>query len=345
MKRDLYNSDLAADITPYLSNGSFDNMYDYVVDSVKYGDAVIGYPCGLEVPLLGFLTESLTGAGYDPATFKCETWDEYLEVAKKMTNDKISGSSLYVYEYFLWPANWFQSNNAEPAVQNSDGTITLDFTNPKMIETLEFFKTLYSSGLTNENITYTQISDMQSLMFNKKVASFTFYPTWLETFEANGFKADDIFVSLFPKGPSYKAGTPASNVIVSGAVFNARKSPEELQAAVTYYEYMNGHEAFEDFSDFLIDKKITNFTLSPYKDIDWKTALTENGIPQNWIDTTEAALNEGYVSPLHSTAFTTYLTPQFGGLIRDNTDMKAVLKSSQETAEKEWLNYFNSYLK
>lgn len=343
--RDLYNSDLAADISPYISEESFDKMYDYVSESVKYGDAIIGYPTGLEVPLLGFLNESLEKAGYDPSAFTCETWDDYLEVAGKMTSDGISGSSLYVYEYYLWPANWFQSNSAEPAIQNEDGTITLDFTNSKVIETIEFFKKLYNSGYTNSNITYTQISEMQNLMLNKKLASFTFYPTWLSQFVAAGINAEDITVTPFPKGPSYEEGTPYSNVLVSGNVFNARKSEEELQAAVTYTEYMAGYESAKEYIEYATEKKIANFSLPPFKDIDWETPLKTNNIPENWINTTKTVLNEGYVSPLHSTAFTTYLTPQFGKLIRENLNITDVLKDAQKTAEREWLDDFNAYLK
>ena len=343
--RDLYNSDLAADISPYISDNAFDDMYDYVAESVQYGDAVIGYPVALEIPLLGFFNENLKAAGYDPETFTCETWDDYYEVAEKMTTNSIKGSSLYVYEYFLWPANWFQSNNATPAVQNEDGTISLQFASDNMIETLEFFKKLYDNGLTNKNITYTQISDMLKLIYNKKVASFTLYPTWLNTLEANGIKAEDITLSLFPKGPNYNENSPASNVIVSGAVFNATKSPEELQAAVTYYEYMNAPDAMADLAKFKTENHIIDFKISPYETTDWKSALEANNIPKNWIDTTAAALNEGYVSPLRSTAFSTYLTSQFGSLIRDNIDMRKTLQSAQETASREWLSNFNTYLK
>lgn len=343
--RDLYNSDLAADISPYISDDAFDGMYDFAAESVKYGDAIIGYPATLEVPLLGFFNENLEAAGYDPATFTCETWDDYYEVAEKMTTDSIKGSSLYVYEYFLWPSNWFLSNSAEPAVQNDDGTITLQFTNNNMIETLEYFKRLYSNGLTNQNITYTQIADMLNLIYNKKVASFTFYPNWLDNIEANGITAEDITLTLFPKGPSYDESSPASNVIVSGAVFNSQKSSEELQAAITYYEYMNGLEAKEDLYAFMSENRITDFSLSPYVETDWKAIMADNNIPQNWIDTTEKALQEGYVSPLHSTAFTTYLTTQFGSLIRDDIDMEETLQSAQDTAQREWLDDFNAYLK
>lgn len=344
--RDLYNSDLAADISPYLTkDSSFYKAYDYVQEALTYNDAVIGYPSSLEVPLLGFYNENLIEAGYDPETFTCETWADYLEVAEKLTKPGVSGSSLYVYEYYLWPANWFQSNGAEPAVQNEDGTITLDFTNKKFIETLEFFKELYDKGYTNSNITYTQIAEMMTLIQNKKLASFTFYPTWLDNFIAVGIEADEITVVPFPKGPSYEEGRPSATVIAAGAVFNSRKSEEELQAAVTYYEYMHGEEAQKDLAVFRQENDIQDFTLPVYESIDWTAAIEGSNIPDSWVNATKAALDEAYITPLRSTAFTTYLTTQFGKVIRDGADMKEMLQSAQDMAEREWLEDFNAYLK
>lgn len=54
-----------------------------------------------------------------------------------MTTDEQYGASIYAAEYFLWPYPWFMSNGAEPAVQNADGTITLDFTDEEFVDTIE----------------------------------------------------------------------------------------------------------------------------------------------------------------------------------------------------------------
>ena len=344
--RDLYNSDLAADIKPYLTDeSSFYKAYDYVQEAVQYGDAIISYPGSLEVPLLGFYNEALKEAGYNPEAFTCETWDDYYEVAKKLTKKGVSGASLYVYEYYLWPSNWFLSNGVEPAIQNEDGTITLDFTNEKFLETLNYFKKLYDAGYTNSNITYTQIADMLTLIQTEKVSSFTFYPTWMSQFQAVGIEPEAITVVPFPKGPSYKEGDASSSVILAGAVFNASKSPKELQAAVTYYEYMNGEEAKKDLQKFLAENKIESFSLSPYPSVDWTASLESSNIPTTWIESTEIALKEAYITPLRSTAFTSYLTVQLGNIIQGKVDMKNALKDAQKMAEDEWLNGFNKYLK
>ena len=289
--RDLYTAGLAADITPYLTEeSSYYKMYDYVQKSVEYGESLVGYPAGMEIPFMGFYNEALVEAGYDPNNFSCETWDEYYEIVSKMNKTGRSGSSLYMYEYFLWPANWFASNGVEPAVQNEDGTITLNFTDSQLLETIDFFKKLYKAGYTNSNLTYTQISDMMTLIQNKKLSSFTFYPTWLDEFQAVGIEADEITVKPFPKGPSHTDDDPSSTVIVSGTVFNAQKSSEELQAAVTYFEYMNGEEAMKDLAQFKADNKIQDFTLSPYESVDWKAGIDTTYIPASWISETQELL-------------------------------------------------------
>ena len=341
--RDLYNAGLAADIRGYIADDSdFYKAYDYVQDAFHYGDAVIGFPESLEVPLMGYFNDALSAAGYDPATFTCDTWDEYYEVAKRLDTDSYAGSSLYVYEYYLWPNNWFLSNGAEPAVQNEDGTITLDFANERMLETLNFFRRLYQDGLTNSNINYTSIEDMLNLIYNKKVASFTLYPNWLSRLLPYDIQPDDITLTPYPTGPS---GESKSSVIVAGTVFNAQKSPEELKAAVVYAEYMADESFYTDLAAFRDENEIVEFSIPPYASVDWSAGMKENGIPDSWIDSTKNALENGFVTPLHSTAFTTYLTTQFAGLIRDpQADIAAVLTEAQETATREWLEDFNTYL-
>lgn len=340
--RDLYNAGLAADISGYIAEDSdFYKTYDYVQDAFYYGDAIIGFPEKL-VPLLGFFNDSLIEAGYDPNNFTCETWDDYYEIAEKMNTDSCSGSSLYVYEYYLWPNNWFLSNGAEPAIQNDDGTITLDFTNEGVLQTIDFFRRLYLNGLTNSNINYTNIADMLTLIYNKKVASFTLYPNWLSRLLPYDIQPSDITLIPYPTGPS---GNNESSVIVSGTVFNAQKSPEELKAAVVYAEYMNGEDSCGDFASFCEENDIVQFSIPPYSSIDWSAGLKENGIPDSWINSTNVALENGFITKLHSTAFTTYLTTQFAGIIREeDADIVGTLADAQDTATREWLEDFNTYL-
>lgn len=338
---DLYNQGMAADIKPYLSEDSnFYQMYDYVQETFTRDGEVIAFPATLEVPLLGFYNDALVAGGYDPASFTCETWDDYYEIAKAIDTEEQSGASLYLYEYFLWPNNWFSSNDAAPAVQNDDGTITLDMANDRMVETIEFFRKLYNENLTNKNVSYANLADMLNLIYNKEVASFTFYPTWLVNLQPYGIEPSEITLVQFPKGPS--AAEQSSSVIASAHVFNARKSPEELQAAVTYLEFMQGVDFYNAQATYAQENDIVTFSLPPYPSIEWWNGMTENGIPQGWIDTTKAALENGSISKLRSTAFTSYMTTQLPLLVTDSSrDIRQTLLDAQETATNEWLTEYN----
>lgn len=63
------------------------------------------------------------------------------------------------------------------------------------------------------------------------------------------------------------------------------------------------------------------------------------------INSTNVALENGFITKLHSTAFTTYLTTQFAGIIREeDADIVGTLADAQDTATREWLEDFNTYL-
>lgn len=338
---DVYNQGLIKDIAPFLTEDSdFYKSYDYVQDAFTRKDAVVGYPVGMEVALLGFYNDSLEDAGYDPATFTCETWDEYYEVVKKLNGGNRSGASLYLYEYFLWPHNWFLSNGAMPATVNDDQTMSLDFAGDAMVETCEFFRKLYQEGLTNSNVSYTDIAAAMDLIYQKKVASFTFYPTWLDTITVYDIKPTDITLMQFPKGPS--ATTQSSSVQLAGYVFNGRKSDEEIKAAITYVEFMCGEEAMKSQAEFLLENEIVSFDLSVYESVDFFAGMTQLGIPQSWIDVTKASIENANVCTYPSTAFTSYLTTQIPALTTDTSkDIKSVLENAQRVAENEWLIDYN----
>lgn len=338
---DIYNQGLIRDIAPLLDeNSDFYKSYDYVQEAFTRNEAVVGYPVGMEVALLGFYNDSLEQAGYDPATFTCETWDEYYEAVKKLNKGKRSGASLYLYEYFLWPHNWFLSNGAAPASVNADRTMSLDFANQAMVETCEFFRKLYQEGLTNSNVSYTNLNSALDLIYQKKVASFTLYPTWLNSLVAYDIKPTDITLMQFPKGPS--ATTQESAVQLSGYVFNARKSDEEIKAAITYIEFMYGEEAMRSQAAFRLENEVVSFALSVYESVDFFSGMTELGIPQNWIDVTRKAIQNANVCAYPSTAFTSYLTTQIPALTTDaSKDIKSVLEKAQRVAENEWLIGYN----
>lgn len=340
--KDLYNMGLAKDISGIVEEmGGLEGIMPQAIEACKYSDgALIGYPRGVELPLLGFYNSALTEAGYDPATFTCNTWDEYYEMAKKMTNSAHKGGSLYASEFFLWPQNWFLSNGAQVALQNEDGTISLNYTDEKVVQTVDFMKKLYAAGYTNENIGYTDIDSMFGLLYGKSVASFTMYPTWLARFAAQGIDPNEITLRAFPHGPS---GEYASVMYVSCVVFNSQLTDAEAKAALTYLNFMSSKEYYEEYYEYCGLNSISQLSIPVVEGVDWWSHLTD--FPQQWIDIIQTSLKTAQDTSVNSTGYSTYISAELPAIITEASDVTAALKKAEELTKKEWLDNYNSKIK
>ena len=340
--KDLYNMGLVADISKYVQdNTEFQKIMDNAVESCTYSDgSIIGYPTGAEVPLLGFYNEALIAAGYAPETFKCDTWDDYYQLAKDMDTDGRNGASLYASEYFLWPQNWFLSNGAQLAVQNEDGTISLNYTDDKVVETVEFMRKLYQEGLTNDKVGSMDTDGMFSLMYKKSVASFTFYPTWIDRFINQGINPDEITLRMFPTGPS---GEREPVMYVTGVVFNSALSEAELEAAIKYVSFMNSEEQQNAMYQYRADNGISDLSISVMEGVDWTQGLTD--YPQQWIETIKEAMQEAKDNRLNATGYSTYISAKLPAMIEGIGDVKSALKEAEDLTKNEWLDDYNANLK
>lgn len=341
--KDLYNMGLVKDITAAVEgNESFNSNLEASIEACKYSDGkIIGYPTNMEIPLLGFYNSALTEAGYDPENFSCETWDEYYEIAKKLTTSAHAGASIYASEFFLWPNNWFLSNGAELAVQNSDGTIKLNYTDKKVTDTIEFLRKLYGDGLTNDNIGFTDVDNMFTLLYNKTVSSFTMYPTWISRFIDAGIDPNEITLKKFPKGPS---GEYKSAMYVASKIFNSSLSDEQLDAAIKYVAFMNSEEYWNDYFKYCSENSISTLNIPTVKDVDWWSSLTD--FPEQWISVTKEALETATDTSLNSNGYSTYISAVLPGIISSSdTDVAAEMEKAAKTTENEWLNDFNKSVK
>lgn len=341
--KDLYNMGLALDLRPYVKDSK---VYGSLMENVKKActnsdGAIVGYGSGIEIPMMGFYKDALVKAGYDPETFTCETWDDYYAVVEKLNTSKQTGSSLYASEFFLWPNNWFQSNGAQVAIQNKDGTISLNYTDPKVIETVNFMRKLYHAGYTNKNIGVTDIDSMFGMIYNKQVASFTMYPTWMHRFVSNGIAPADIVLTKYPKGPS---GEYNNVMYVAGAVFNSSLTEEQAKAAIKYYEFMNNPETFKEREEFRRENSISVLSLPAYEGVDWWSSLTD--FPEQWITAMKDALTTANDTSLDSTGFSTYISASLPDIISSkNGKVENGLEKAADTTKVEWLNNYNSQKK
>ena len=339
--KDLYNMGLVADISSYVKNDEeFKKILPNIVESCTYSDgSIIAYPTSIEVPLLGFYKEALIEAGYDPETFTCNTWDEYYEAAKKMTTADRKGSSLYLSEFFLWPQNWFLSNGAQVAVQNEDGTIALNYTDEKVVQTVEFLRKLYQEGLTNKNAGTASTNDMFSLMYGKSIASFTMYPTWIDRFIDQGIAPNDIMLTMFPTGPS---GETQPVMYVSGVVFNSKLSEKELEAAIKYVSFMYSEETQNEQFAYRADNGISQLMISCVEGVDWSKGLTD--FPQQWIDMIQSAMQIAHDNRVNATGYSTYLSAKLPAIVTGTDSIEKGLQEAEDLTKNEWLNDYNANL-
>lgn len=338
--KDLYNLGMAADISAYVGElAHYDSMYESCKEALVVGDQIIGIPEQISGPMLAFRRDALEAAGYDPDTFTCETWDDYYEVAKKMTTDEQYGASIYAAEYFLWPYPWFMSNGAEPAVQNADGTITLDFTDEEFVDTIEFLRKLYQEGLTNPTVDYASLDDMMTNIFTGKVASFTMYPGWSSWFAGEGVTPDNVKLVSYPAGPS---GTSWGAIYSGAFVFNPTLSEAELKAAIKYVDFVwSGYDRWVGLGEYRVENGSSAITVPCYSDFDWLPYAGD--IPADWVEGVKVQIETGKLSDVSSTAWTNYLLPILPKLITDaNVDIIAELEAAQATCTSEWLDDYNA---
>ena len=337
--KSLYEMGVVADISKYVKdNEEFKSLRSAAVDAYTFSDgSIVGYPSVIEVPLLGFYNDALMNAGYDVATFSCKTWDEYYKVAKKMTTAETKGSSLFLGEFLLWPQNWLLSNDAHVAIQNKDGTMTLNFTDKKVVETVEFMRKLYKDGLTNDNIGASDTNAMFSAIYGGNVSSFTMYPQWIDRFVSQGIYPEDITLSTFPVGPN---GEKQQALHVAGFVFNSQLTEKELEAAIKYVTFMNGTEAENGKLEYSKNNSISDVMISSNENVDWTVNLVD--FPEQWIETIKEALEVGVAESADANGYFTYICAKLPAIVKGDGDISKALQEAQDLATNEWLKDFNS---
>jgi len=336
--RDLYNMNVTADVSAYTGLiGHYDEIYDSITSSLTTTDkALIGFGYSMDIPLFGVRRSAVEDAGLTMDDVKVGTWDEYAETVAKLTTADRKGASFWAAEANLWVDNWAKSNGALIATQNEDGTISLDFTNEKFIQMVEYWRGLYADGYVNETINYADLNDMFAEMFNDNVATFTMYPSWASWFSSSGIAAQDVAMYAFPKGPS---GEYLANIYPAAYVFNGKASAAEIEAAVLYVDFIYGYEGWTERLTYRHENDIFSTSIPQFETIDWTQYNDE--LPADWAEAATNALANGYVTDLASTAWSNYIVAVLPELITGDADIKATLADAQALCESEWLTSFN----
>lgn len=337
--QDLWNLGMIADISEYVKDlPGYTNRYESIIAASKNSKGnVIGYVHANSVVCFGMFKDALVEAGYDPNNVKCETWDDYAEIAEKLTINGAKGASFLASEYFLWINNWALANGCHLAYNNPDGTITLNFTDEKFVQTVEFWRDLYKKGFVNEVIEYADMMQLFEEIFQKKVNSFTIYPGWINWWSQNGLAFEDIVLMPYPTGPS---GTNYSEMFPGCYVFNKNSTDAQIKAAVTYCDFMYGEESENLRVQYNLDQGITTVETSTYSTVNWQAYLPETGA-DTWAPAINATLDRAQVSDISSSAYSTYLIAVMPELVKGDGDILSALQQAQDTCTREWLTKYN----
>ncbi len=184
--------------------------------------------------------------GYNKALFEAAgitepptTWEEALEDAKKInTGDgEVAGYATlaaewteWFFQYYVWQAG------GDLTTENEDGTATLTFTDPAVIEAAKYYQQLSAEGVLPSDRTL-KFSDLLDNFARGKIGMMPFAVDWVIDVSNKGMDLDDLGLILPPAGPSGKTATAIAG---DCWVINANTTKEKQDAAWEYISFMTG---------------------------------------------------------------------------------------------------------
>lgn len=305
------------------------------------GDQVYGVPY-LSTPfVLGYRVDKFIEAGLDPKS-PPKTWDEYVEYAKKLTNEETgqygislmgSGIADWWFQYYVWQAG------GEVTTVEPDGTIKLHITEQPAIDALQFYKDLKWKHNVIQQNTLMEFGDQVTDFCVGNAAMIITTPEWLPWFTSLGLKQEDMEIAPLPAGPS---GSNAASV--SGAFWsiNNNISKEKRDAAWEYIKFTTSREHIIKNFEALGVANVKYPTIPMYTDINVRDYIDA---PLAWVKSMEeasASAREEY--PLIED-IRPYLVKAIQAVLVDkDADPKTELEKAAALIEKEVIEKYNSDL-
>ena len=352
--RSLYQMGIIDDWSEYLTAAQKAQYREEVVQSLTSSSgALTGFPTTLETPMIGFnrahlrseyVRKALLGNDHyqdsdaltqiDAILDGIDSWEDYYNVVEKLTGEytvehkdkNVSGYAGYYTDYYLGFGVWFIANGYGLVSQNADGTIDLDLTDDSAVEAIEFLQRMYAEGITktNESIGFTEF---YNAIFDYRVASFIYYPTWASWFQSKAFPASEIKVINIPDGPSVQAKkelgeeTPNTNPsFCINYVLNKKATEAEKRAATEYLLFMFGKDAYEEKIAYQLENDIESFLLPPtdFTD-DYLRETILSTAPKDWETAIVNAVNNLYVLECDTDNWRTLINGDMPSLIKNGT--------------------------
>ncbi len=282
--------------------------------------------------------------GYNKALFKeagleaPKTWDEALEAAKKLNNPdaNIAGYATlsaewteWFFQYYVWQAG------GDLTKENEDGTATLTFTDPAVIEAAKYYQKLSAEKVLPSDRTL-KFGDLLDNFAQGKIAMMPFAVDWVVDVANKGMDLDDLGLILPPAGPSGKTATA-----IAGAcyVINAKADKAKQDAAWEYISFKASKEETAAYYENLASKgAIAPVTIT--RDDMSITDFAE--MPEDWAPVLSSVGEVGRMEFYGKADFGAYVDRAVQKVLSDpNADAEKEFAAAQELAEKEVLATFN----
>jgi ABC-type sugar transport system permease subunit/ABC-type glycerol-3-phosphate transport system substrate-binding protein len=234
-------SGVLLDITDHVeaSGVDLDNLWDYGVDSYRYDGKIQGTPEGALYGLpkdvgpfaMGYNKTMLEAEGIEPPSAdEPYTWDEWLEILKKVTKDTDGDKKIDQWGTGLnvqWNMQGFAWSNGADWTNEDRTEVTVD--TPEMAEALQYIADMTTIDKVTPNAEQAATLDTYQRWMEGQIAFFPVGPWDVSTYNELDFDYDLI---PFPAGST---GEPATWIGSLGIGVSATTAmPEEAVELVTY---------------------------------------------------------------------------------------------------------------
>ncbi|MGG0823334.1 sugar ABC transporter substrate-binding protein [Paenibacillus turicensis] len=234
------NSGILLNLTPYLEKNEkvdLDNIWKYGIDLYRYdgnmagqGD-IYGMPKDVGPFALGYNKTMFEKEGIPlPDKDKPMTWDEFVDINKKLTKDTNGDGKPDQYGSGFnvnWALQSFVWSNGADWIDETKTKVTID--DPKFAEALQYFADLQNVHKVTPSIEDSQTLDTYQRWMKGEMGFFPVGPWDMSTYETLPFDYDLI---PYPAGSTGKSATWTGSLGIG--VSSKSKAPEEAVELVNY---------------------------------------------------------------------------------------------------------------
>jgi len=327
-------------LNPYVEQwDEWSNYSKEYVDMISKDGNVYGLPIEIAPMLFGYNKALFAEAGI---TDLPETWDDALEVAKKINNpaNQIAGYATlaaewteWFFQYYVWQAG------GDLTKENPDETIELTFTDPAVIQAAEFYQKLRSTKVMQSDLTL-KFNDLVDQFAHGKIGMMPFAGDWVSMAVSKGMNPDDLGLMLPPAGPS---GSRATSIGGVARVINAKTTQAKKDAAWEYLKFYYSKDVIVRTVQNIASKGAANPMSNPRTDIEYSDYYN---YPEEYSAVLNSVNTVGRLEFYGKSDFGIYIDRAVQKILTDpNSDPTKEFGAAQQLATSEALDKFNSKVK